>query len=388
MLGTVAVRKTYFSGTHRVRTPQQTLDLIEPLMAEHGVTRLADVTGLDVLGLPVVVSVRPLARTLSVSQGKGVDLVAAKVSAAMEAFELHYAESAVPLDVGATPACRLDLDYHLHDLEHLPSSLMTDRLALDWVEFTGVLSGTPCLVPREAVVMDLRAPQPWRPFTFISTSNGLASGNVRGEALVHALYEAVERDAVSAMAPTTVPERRYIALDTVDDPTCRRLIDQIRAAGGWVELVLAPGRWAVPVIVCYLWMPDFAGTMMAGSGAHSDPSVALSRALTEAAQTRLTYITGTRDDLPATAYRPPAGEQWVPVTPPATIRWAEVSDRYPRRWDDIDLEAAALATALEDATGSEPLVLDLAERPEFSVVKVVCPGLRMDVIHDYPRLER
>jgi hypothetical protein len=63
--------KAHFSGAHRVREPAQTWDLVSPLMGDYGVTRVADVTGLDVIGIPVWMAVRPLAATLAVSQGKG-----------------------------------------------------------------------------------------------------------------------------------------------------------------------------------------------------------------------------------------------------------------------------------------------------------------------------
>ncbi len=42
---------------------------------------------------------------------------------------------------------------------------------------------------------------------------------------------------------------------------------------------------------------DPQGHMGLGSGAHPDRAVALARALTEAVQTRMNYITGARDDL-------------------------------------------------------------------------------------------
>jgi hypothetical protein len=36
--------KVAVAGTHRARTPEQTLEIITPLM-DYGITRLADVTG-------------------------------------------------------------------------------------------------------------------------------------------------------------------------------------------------------------------------------------------------------------------------------------------------------------------------------------------------------
>jgi len=79
--------KHYRIGTHRVVSPVQTLERVEPYLAEMGITRLANVTGLDRVGIPVVMAMRPNSRSVAVSQGKGVDLDAAKASAVMESVE-------------------------------------------------------------------------------------------------------------------------------------------------------------------------------------------------------------------------------------------------------------------------------------------------------------
>ena len=94
----------YCTGTRRCRAPGQTLELIGPLLGRFGITRLADITGLDCLGVPVAQAVRPAAATVAVSQGKGATRDAALVSAAMEAIELHHAEDAVPAPARTCPA--------------------------------------------------------------------------------------------------------------------------------------------------------------------------------------------------------------------------------------------------------------------------------------------
>ena len=78
--------KRYRRGTHRVRTPIETCRIVEPHRKTFGITRVADVTGLDRIGVPVAMAVRPNARSLSVSQGKGVDRDAARASALMESI--------------------------------------------------------------------------------------------------------------------------------------------------------------------------------------------------------------------------------------------------------------------------------------------------------------
>jgi ribosomal protein S12 methylthiotransferase accessory factor len=140
-----------------------------------------------------------------------------------------------------------------------------------------------------------------------ASSNGLASGNTRSEALVHALYEVIERDATSALGDQPTHERTYIDPATVTEPYCAALIERITAAGAWLELVQAPSSFGVPAFAAYLWHEDAAAAMVVGSGAHSDPAVALSRAITEAAQSRLTFIAGSRDDIVTSTYLPADG---------------------------------------------------------------------------------
>ena len=69
-----AVAKAFRRGSDRAVTPSETLIRFRPLAPQMGITRLGNVTGLDRIGIPVVVAVRPNSRSVSVSQGKGLDL--------------------------------------------------------------------------------------------------------------------------------------------------------------------------------------------------------------------------------------------------------------------------------------------------------------------------
>lgn len=86
-------------GTVRARTPEETWAAAAGLLPEFGLTRLADLTGLDCIGPPVWTAVRPASLTLSTSQGKGATPLLAKLSAVMEAIELWHLEQ--PLLVAA-----------------------------------------------------------------------------------------------------------------------------------------------------------------------------------------------------------------------------------------------------------------------------------------------
>src|SRR5437868_4276830 len=90
--------KGFRRGTDRCVPPGDTLTRILTLMPEFGTTRIANVTGLDRIGVPVVTVSRPNSRSISVSQGKGLTLEAAQVSGLMESIESYHAEhSRLPL---------------------------------------------------------------------------------------------------------------------------------------------------------------------------------------------------------------------------------------------------------------------------------------------------
>ena len=371
----------YFTGTRRCREPAQTLAILAPLLGRFGITRLADITGLDFLGMPVAQAVRPGAATVAVSQGKGATLAAAMVSAAMEAIELSCAENAVPPAAMTCPAADLELGYQLADLDTGPGSLVTNRTVMDWIPARGALSGARFLVPRDLVWMGQRTCGDWRIAMISGTSNGLAAGNSRAEAVAHACYELAERDDGAALAATPAQHRRFLDLGTVPAGWCADLIARIRGAGGWLAVAAAPGRFGLACFAAWLWTEDAAGSLAAGAGTHADPLIALSRAVTEAAQSRLTLIAGGRDDISPRLYLPPGAPGRPPVLEGRAEPWAELADGtgWPCR---TDIEEAALAARrLMEVTDAEPMVVDLAAQEELAVVKVLCPGLAFDRGH-------
>jgi len=383
---------TTFAGTRRTRDPLDTLERITRRLGDYGITRLADVTGLDVIGIPVVMSVRPLATTLSVSQGKGATLTHARVSAAMEAIELWHAEHAVPkAEREGVAAAELDLPYAVTDLEQVEGSLLTDRTRLDWITaeiLTGGEALVPALVPRESVHIGMTGTA-WRGHHLSSSSNGLASGNTVAEATVHALYEQIERDCTAALALRPVGERVIVDPDSVSDPHCADLIGRIRSAGGWLEIADASlERWRpVKCFTCYLWMPDM-GTMFGGAGAHTSPEIALSRAVTEAAQSRLTFIAGTRDDLDPRVYQDETAQR--PSVVPLLTPWSAAAGESDSPADTDGEEMDRLVELITTATGTAPMRVDLTDpeaAEDFAVVKTVSPGLAFLSRHELPRPE-
>src|SRR5689334_11965252 len=113
------IPKYRYDGTYRSIPPEQTLERVKPFLPAMGITRIANVTYLDNIGIPVVMVCRPNSRSLSVSQGKGLTLAAAKASGVMESIENCHAEA-------ITHALRLmtynDLEKvsYVADIEQLP----------------------------------------------------------------------------------------------------------------------------------------------------------------------------------------------------------------------------------------------------------------------------
>ncbi len=294
--------KRYRVGTHRAVSPIQTLDRIGPFLAEMGITRLANVTGLDRVGIPVVMAMRPNSRSVAVSQGKGVDLDAAKASALMESVESWHAER---IDRPTLYGSYEDLakTRPTADLEQFPrtrSSRFHPSLRLLWIEASELHTGQARWIPYEMVHTDYTVPSPNGSGCFPCSTNGLASGNSLIEAQCHAICEVIERDATTLLHHLSKPDQfaRRVDLQTVDDPECLSILAKLEAAG--LEMVVWETTTDIGVASFYgLLLPKKGAVEHIGAGAGTHPSraIALSRTLTEAVQTRLTYISGARDDL-------------------------------------------------------------------------------------------
>ena len=288
----------------RVCPPEQTLATVAPALPACGITRVASVTHLDTLGVPTWVSVRPGGQVLQISNGKGVSDVAAQASATMEACELHLAENPDParLRYGSMAGlAKAEPDARIVPPAELPGSIrryFTPDFIGEWTPGTDMGTGGRVWVPSSAVYFNRR------PILFEISSNGLASGNTRAEARLHAIYELIERDAMCAVSEggrLRLRERgQRIDPDSVTFPLARLILDRWTAAGARVLLMALPAAVAVTVIWALFLGERSLSTktlINGGFGAHVNPEVALTRALTEAAQARLAKIHGARDDL-------------------------------------------------------------------------------------------
>ncbi|PST22247.1 hypothetical protein C7U60_13525 [Mesorhizobium plurifarium] len=296
----------------RLLSPEETFERVRPLLSDFGITRIARHTGLDRIGIPVWCAFTPNARSIVIAQGKGLTDAQAKVSAVMEALERAMAgRPEVETVVGTVRELRASG----RRVDPLPGLIATGQQDVGadedmiWAVGSDLISGQEVLVPLEASLLDRT-----RPSRFWMSSDGLASGNAAAEAILHGLLERIERDA-HVLWSVSGPESRYrncIAPEGFGDAALNGLVERIRAAGLDLRLFDITSDIGIPCFLALLGASDIVarndGRFMevtSGCGAHVFPVRAAIRAVTEAAQSRLTYIGGARDDVfPETFSRP------------------------------------------------------------------------------------
>ena len=361
----------YHAGTYRTALPEETWERVLPMLPRFGITRVADITGLDDIGLPVHVAYRPDGLTFAVSVGTGATRAQSRVSAVMERIEAWHAEN-LRLPVAARcGAAALDLDYDVRELSLAPRSPLTESVVLDWVAGQGLLTDRAAFAPSDLIRLDLTPFVDYAQALFQVTSNGLATGNTVADATLHALIEVIERDSVAGYLARPRRERRYVDPATCRHPAARRTFEALRAADCTVLACDITGRVGLPCYAAVVWSPDVP-ISCGGYGCHVDRGIALGRAMAEAAQTRLAVIAGARDDIDSDAYREAA-------QPPEPSCLAPFPDE-PGWVNDGDLDAVIrhCAALVATVTGAEPFAVQITH-PDIGIptVKVIAPGLRM-----------
>jgi ribosomal protein S12 methylthiotransferase accessory factor len=144
-----------------------------------------------------------------------------------------------------------------------------------------------------------------------------------------------------------------------------------------LRITKVPSRFDIPVFGATVWSPEFP-LICLGWGAHLDENVAVSRAVTESAQSRLTTIAGSRDDI-GEVYDIMRASTDEPAPVDGPVRsWEELETAGPGAFDEIGDELSWLVAEVDRVAGTEPLCVDLSTVPEFAVAKVVAPGVAYD----------
>ena len=371
---------TYFKGTHRVIAPKQTIENNEDKLKTAGITRIADISDLDRIGLPIYTAIRPTAEdgAVSIYGGKGITKEHAKASAMMEGFERYSAEKQTDDEVVVATIDEIsDFGEYIDPVSlNLPKELEKkgiDDISLEWTVSKDIISGDSFYIPTNAV---------YHPYLhdnnvqslFKSNTNGLASGNILEEAILHGMLEVIERDAWSIFELT---HKNYaqIDLESIESETVNDIISKFESEGIKIKLMDFTADIKIPTIAASAddTVTKDAGLLTLGMGTHLDPEVAQSRA---------TQINGAREDTVRADFAREAGYE----------RMKRINKYYFRDEDekidlkDIENKSTSSITKDIEIVKDELMANDIGRilyvdltRPELdvSVVRVIIPEMEV-----------
>lgn len=392
-------------GIERFVPAAETVAVAAAVAESLGVTRVADITGLDRIGIPVYSSVVPdSADALSVYNGKGLRSIDAKAGALMEAIERQIAlRTRLPLVEDSYAHLRgtaAVLDPHSINYELRPN--YSQEQTYSWCEALDITTGEQSYVPAKL------AGYIWsdvpHPSIFLTTdTNGLASGNSREEAICHALCELAERDAwtfVELGAHVMPRERRSFALglnakDGPDDLEMFPCVDlepnelllKFWNVGLFPIVRDITSELGIPAFFASVCDESITGFPMAhcGLGAHPNAEVAVRRSLLEVAQSRCVDIQAVREDIlpPGTVtshFAPHARrvdvinrESWYFGTSKHLRKFAEIQSY---RFATLEEDLAFLLERFAACGLNQIIVVDFTpNQTAYSVVRVIVPGI-------------
>ena len=370
-------RKVYQQETHRTRSPEETYEAVRDLVIPAGITRVADITGLDRLGIPVFSCIRPDAAegSISVYNGKGATEIAARVSAIMEGIERYSAEmhdrcviistyDKIREEYPALPPDQLILPEHADTTFPIP-----------WYPSFDIMSNQEIMVPAHAIFHPVPRTTG---MLFRTGTNGIASGNTLEEAIFHGLCEVIERDAWSL---AEVSNQGGPIIKTFSNHTIASLMNHFREAGVEVTLRDISSDIGLPTVAAVaddVTLRD-PTLLCIGMGTHAVPEIAILRALTEAAQSRATQIHGAREDTQEGHLKRRIGYE---RTKRLNRKWfadgqeIDISDMYAFRSDDFLDDITYTLNQLRNAEIHQVIVTDLTRKEiGVPVVRVIVPGL-------------
>ncbi len=384
-------KKTYDIETQRAVPLDATLARIEPLVPAAGITRVADITSLDRIGIPVFSCIRPTAMdgAITVYNGKGATVEESRISAIMEGIERYSAEvhdrrpEIAPYDEmrmrGLNVLDPADLI--------LPQGAEADRL-MAWTPCWDIVSDEEIWVPANAVFHPL-PPRYRGPFR--TSTNGLASGNTFEEAVFHALAEIIERDAWSLVE---ISRDTGPAVTSMTDPTILAMQEKFTQAQVEVTVRDITSDVGIPTMAAVADDVLLKDPMLLtiGIGTHTSARIAVMRALTEVAQSRLTQIHGAREDTTLAELRKRMGYDrakringyWFRDNGTVDYTCVKSSDT-----DDFKTDIDSIIAALKKLGMDRVIIADLTrEEIGVPVVRVIVPGLEVFAMDPERRGER
>lgn len=406
----------------RVNSITDTLDKIIPICKNIGVTRIADITYMDKLYVPNFSIFLPGTEdSIWVYGGKGPSKMQAKASGLMESIERfcslsnNYSQKYIRGTYSQLAKTYRKVIHPDEVVEPVLSDYDGRSSNLDYIAGYDLQNNQEVLVPAQLVLSKFSTKPPSDTAFLYSHTNGLASGNVLEEAICHALYEVIERDAVSiadlcsSSIPYTilkntnqlkVPEDEFI-----DDSSIFQEVDISETIEKYEPLHFLAKRFSdagLPLMIKDITqkdigVPTFVASSMEsitsdygyyakGYGSHLDARIALMRAITELSQTRAGNIQGARDDLRKIQYKEDDEihkRKWefMPTSKSATEKTNNktsilFSDIKSYVQDDILDDIKLILDKLKKAGLKRAIIVDLTDPViGIPVVRAIVPGL-------------
>ena len=379
----------YFKGTHRIIPPNETIKNNEEKCKIAGITRITEITHLDRIGLPVFSAIRPTSQdgAISIYGGKGISSEHAKASAMMEGFERYSAEKQCENLVTGTVS-EISSKGNTIDVEslNLPKDFKKENIELfnlEWNICHDLISGDDYYVPSNAIYHPYVLEDNSCKSLFKSNTNGLASGTSLEEAILHGMFEVIERDAWSIFE-LTHKNYKQIDLDSIESETVNDAISKFSENDIKIKLMDFTADVNIPTIAASAddTLLKDAGLLTLGIETHLDPEVAVLRALTEVAQSRATQIHGAREDTVRADFARTAGYERMKRINKYYFQEEDekirLSDIENRSTDSITKDIDIVLDELKSNEIEHVLYYDLT-RPELNVnvVRVIIPTMEL-----------
>lgn len=352
-----------------------------------GITRVADITYLDRIGIYAYQSVRPDAEegdgSFTIFSGKGLTKEQCKISAIMEGIERYCAEERNNRDIILKKSiAELRTNYNIVEPKELNilNQSISENDEIEWILGYDLIAKSEVYIPAANVCYPYNFRKHKYPLRNYTT--GLAAGNTYLEALFHGLCEVIERDA----AAMNIIFKKGISVDihTIKNKTIRKIIERITKTEGLKLYVKYITTEEINVPVFQVLIDDtFLRNPLyisGGYGAHPNKEIALINALNEAILSRAGTISGGREDL----------EKFLKAK--ENFSYEEYKEKY-RYWFDQkktinfeNIESEDLPTILDDMSlcverlvnaGFDKIIfVNLKKRNiDVPVIKMLVPGL-------------
>ena len=210
--------------------------------------------------------------------GKGENLKNAFYSALFESFERYSAEHFFTHEYyGSSVKLRecINLCSPSSLYPFNPMSIHADSRELYWSKGYDLLSDKECYVPTECIAFPSKSS-----FSFISTI-GLASGQSYIEAIIHAIYEAIEHDTLS----THLIAKQMGSRLKIKNKKILTLLQKFNDKRIDIEVRYLENIYGIPCVITLMRnAPHFEKNNIAGMGCNLNLDVAIMRSITECQQ--------------------------------------------------------------------------------------------------------